>query len=386
LVIYQDLFIKIDANFRVTYVSMKNPLLYQIALTLIPNIGCVQARNLLAHFEPEEIFRARISTLEKIEGLGEVRVRNIRNFNDFAAAEKELAFIEKYKIQPLFINDPAYPQRLLNCYDAPTLLYYRGDTDLNQSKIVAIVGSRTHTDYGRAETEKLVEGLASSGVLVVSGLAYGIDSVAHKASLKNKVATVGVLAHGLDKIYPASHTGMAREMIKSGGLLTEFRSETRPDRHNFPSRNRVVAGMSDATIVMETDIKGGSMITAELANGYNRDVFAYPGKVTDKKSSGSNHLIKTNNAILLTDAMQLLQIMGWTSPKKSNKNKTRQLFINLTADEKIIVDLLNEKEELSIDEINWQSGLSSSTVAVCILNLEMQNVISSLPGKRYKLL
>jgi DNA processing protein len=386
LVIYQDFFIKIGANFRATYVSMKNPLLYQIALTLIPNIGCVQARNLLAHFEPEEIFKARRPALEKIEGLGEVRAGSISSFNDFTAAEEELAFIEKYKIQPLFIKDPAYPQRLLNCYDAPTLLYYRGEADLNQSKIVAVVGSRTHTDYGKAETEKLIEGLASSGVLVVSGLAYGIDSVAHKAALKNKIATVGVLAHGLDKMYPSSHTGMAREMIKNGGLLTEFRTKTKPDRHNFPSRNRVVAGMSDATIVMETDIKGGSMITAELANGYNKDVFAYPGKVTDKKSNGCNHLIKTDNAILLTDAMQLLETMGWASPKKLSKNKTKQLFINLTADEKIIVDLLNEREELSIDEINWQSGLSSSTVAVCILNLEMQHVISSLPGKRYRLL
>ncbi|MGC4233143.1 MAG: DNA-processing protein DprA [Niabella sp.] len=364
---------------------MKNPLLYQIALTLIPHIGCVQARNLLAHFEPEEIFKARISALEKIEGLGEVRIRSIRNFNDFAAAEEELAFIEKYKIQPLFIKDPAYPQRLLNCYDAPTLLYYRGDADLNQSKIVAVVGSRTHTDYGKAETEKLIEGLASSGVLVVSGLAYGIDSVAHKAALKNKVATVGVLAHGLDKMYPSSHAGVAREMIKNGGLLTEFRTKTKPDRHNFPSRNRIVAGISDATIVMETDIKGGSIITAELANGYNRDVFAYPGKVTDKKSSGCNQLIKTNNAMLLTDVKQLLETMGWISPQKAQANKTKQLFVNLTADEKMIVNLLSEKGELSIDEINWQSGLCSSTVAVCMLNLEMQNIIQSLPGKRYRL-
>ncbi|GAB3420870.1 DNA-processing protein DprA [Niabella aquatica] len=379
-----EVFLLIGANFGATY-SMKNPLLYQIALTLIPHIGCVQARNLLAYFEPEEIFRARISVLEKIEGLGEIRIRSIKNFNDFTAAEKELAFIEKYKIQPLFIKDPAYPQRLLNCYDAPTLLYYRGHADLNQPKIVAVVGSRTHTDYGKAETEKLIEGLASSGVLVVSGLAYGIDSAAHKATLKNKGTTVGVLAHGLDKIYPSSHTEMAKEMIKNGGLLTEFRSKTKPDRHNFPSRNRIVAGMSDATIVMETDVKGGSMITAELANGYNRDVFAYPGRVTDKKSSGCNHLIKTNNAILLTDATQLLQTMGWISPKKIHKNTTKQLFINLTGEEKIIVSLLTEKSELSIDEINGQSGLSSSTVAVCILNLEMQNIIQHLPGKRYRL-
>ncbi|MCH5715873.1 DNA-processing protein DprA [Niabella hibiscisoli] len=237
---------------------MNTPLLYQIALTLIPNIGCVQTRNLLEHFEAEEIFKAPKRLLEKIEGLGEVRIRNIKSFTNFAEAENELAFIEKYKIQPLFIQDEAYPKRLLNCYDAPILLYYKGNTDLNQSKILSIVGSRTHTDYGKEVTETLVASLSNENVLIVSGLAYGIDSIAHKASLKNKVVTLGVLAHGLNKIYPNSHKDMAKEMIQQGGLLTEFRHTTKPDRHNFPSRNRIVAGMADATIVIETDIKGAA--------------------------------------------------------------------------------------------------------------------------------
>ena len=278
-----------------------NNLLYQIALTLIPGIGCVQARILLNHLAPEEIFKAPKRTLEKIEGLGTVRIHNIKQFNDFDTAEKEIAFIEKYRIQPLFIQDADYPQRLLNCYDAPVLLYYRGNANLNQSKIIAIVGSRNHTDYGKTIVDTLVQELTNENILVVSGLAYGIDSLAHKACLKNNVPTVGVLAHGLDKIYPASHTDIAREMILNGGLLTEFKTKTKPDRHNFPSRNRIVSGMSDATIVVETDVKGGSMITAELANGYNKDVFAYPGKITDKKSSGCNELIKNNKAILLTN-------------------------------------------------------------------------------------
>lgn len=366
---------------------MKSDLLYQIALTLIPNIGCVHARLLLQHMSANEVFQAKASTLQKIEGLGEVRVKSIQKFDGFERAEKEIAFIEKYKITPLFLTDEKYPQRLLNCYDPPTVLYYRGNADLNTSKIVAVVGSRTHTDYGKSVTEKLLQDIADSGIVVVSGLAYGIDALSHKTSLKNKLQTVGVLAHGLDKIYPPENAAMAKEMVQHGGLLTEFMTKTKPDRHNFPSRNRIVAGMSDAVIVVETDVKGGSMITAELANGYNKDVFAFPGKTTDKKSSGCNHLIKNNKAVLLTDAQQLLEAMGWDDgQKKPAKKKTRELFIELTKEEKIIVDLLNEAGQSGIDEINLRSGLSSSAVAVAILNLELQNVIQTLPGKMYTIL
>ena len=364
-----------------------NNLLYQIALTLVPNIGCVHARLLLQSMDVQEIFSAKAATLQKIEGLGEVRVNSIKKFTGFEKAEKEIEFIEKYKINPLFITDENYPQRLLNCYDPPTMLYYRGNANLNTSRVIAIVGSRTHTDYGKAQTEKMVEDLAGTGVLIVSGLAYGIDALSHKAALKNKLQTVGVLAHGLDKIYPAENTAMAKEMLQHGGLLTEFMTKTKPDRHNFPSRNRIVAGMSDATIVVETDVKGGSMITAELANGYNKDVFAIPGKTTDKKSTGCNHLIKSNKAILLTDAAQLLEALGWNDERKRpSKKKARELFIELSPAEKIIVDMLNSEGQLGIDEINMRSGLSSSAVAVAILNMEMQNVIQSLPGKMYKLL
>lgn len=363
---------------------MSDKLLYQIALTLIPNIGSVYAKLLLEHLDIEEIFKAKKSTLLSIEGLGEVRTNNIRNFKNFSLAEQEIQFIEKYKIQPLFITDSSYPKRLLNCYDSPTLLYYRGTANLNISKIIAVVGTRTHTDYGKHLVEQLIEGLAGSGVLVVSGLAYGVDYLAHKTCLAHQVETVGVLAHGLDKIYPPPHTSLAKEMVQRGGLLTEFMTNTKPDKHNFPSRNRIVAGISDATIVVETDIKGGSIITAELANGYNKDVFAFPGKVTDKKSAGNNHLIKNNKAVLLTDVQQLIETMGWAEQKKSRK-KTRELFIELTPNEKVIVDLLNTSGEASIDELNLRSGLNSSAVAVAILNLEMQNIIQSLPGKMYRM-
>jgi DNA processing protein len=233
-----------------------------------------------------------------------------------------------------------------------------------------------------------VKELAEQNVTIISGLAFGVDAIAHKTALKNDLPTIGILAHGLDLIYPYEHAGLAKDMIKhSGGLLTEFRSKTKPDKHNFPTRNRIVAGMSDATVVIETGIKGGSMITAELANGYNKDVFALPGKVTDTKSAGCNHLIKNNKAMLLLDGKEILEVMGWEERAKNLKEKKRQreIFIELTADEKIIIDILNEKETAGIDEINLKSGLSSSAVAAAILNLELQNVMVSLPGKLYRL-
>ncbi|MGQ0740460.1 MAG: DNA-processing protein DprA [Bacteroidota bacterium] len=367
---------------------MNSELLYQLALTLIPNIGPVQAKILLQHCEAEEIFHAKKHFLEKIEGIGPIRADSIKQFKDFSKAEEEIKFIEKYKIKTLFLTDKAYPKRLLNCYDSPTLLYYKGEADLNAAKIVCIIGTRSHTDYAKQVTDKLVKELAEQNVTIVSGLAFGVDAIAHKAALKNELPTIAVLAHGLDQVYPAEHTGLANDIIKhEGGLLTEFRSKTKPDKHNFPGRNRIVAGMSDATVVIETDIKGGSMITAELANGYNKDVFAVPGKTTDPKSTGCNYLIKTSKALLLTDAKDLLETMGWQDKKsqKANRKFQKELFIELLPDEKIIVNILKEKEAVHIDEINPRSGLSSGAVAAAMLSLELQNVIVSLPGKLYRL-
>jgi DNA processing protein len=217
-------------------------------------------------------------------------------------------------------------------------------------------------------------------------MAFGIDAIAHKTAYKNNLATVGVLGHGLDQIYPSDHTNLAKDMLKhGGGLLTEFRSNTKPDKHNFPTRNRIVAGMSDATVVIETSDKGGSMITAELANGYNKDVFALPGRVNDHKSAGCNFLIRNNKAMLLTDAEELIEVMGWEEKKKPGARSQKELFIELSKDEKIIVDILKEKDLVHVDELNFKSGLSSSSMAVAILNLELQGVVATLPGKLYKL-
>jgi len=366
--------------------SLSTELLYQIALTLVPNIGDIHAKALINNFETAAaIFSASKKDLESLEGIGTVRANSIKKFNDFKRAEEEVSFVEKYKITPLFLTDKNYPKRLLNCYDSPSILYYKGNADLNSPKIIAIVGTRTHNEYGKTLCEKLIEELASEDVIIISGLAFGIDSIAHKTSVKYNVKTIGVMAHGLDMVYPSQNSGLAKQMITNGGLLTEFKSQTKPDRQNFPSRNRIVAGISDAIVVIESGIKGGSLITAELGNGYNKDVFAFPGRVNDTKSEGCNFLIKNNKAGLITSANDLIENMGWKKKKNISPKKQRELFIELSTEEKTIVNILQQQEQVHIDELFIKSKLSSSAVATALLMLEMQNVVISLPGKLYKL-
>lgn len=365
---------------------MNTDLIYQLALTQVPNIGYVQAKILAEEFgSAEAIFKAKKSSLEKMEGIGEVRANSIKKFDGFANQEDEIKFIEKYKIKPFFLTDDDYPKRLLHCYDPPTLLFYRGTANLNTSKIVSIIGTRSNTDYGKLTTEKILASLAPHQPLVVSGLAYGIDAIAHKFSVKQQLPTVAVLAHGLDKIYPSQHTALAKEMIAGGGgLLTEFRKETKPDRHNFPIRNRIVAGMCDATIVIETGMKGGSMITANLAYSYNRDVFAVPGKTTDSKSEGCNYLIQSNKAVLIRSGEDIIEQMGWEEKQKKQAIQ-KKLFVELTSNERLIVELLQQNGQLHIDEINLQTDISSSAAASALLMLEMNGIINSMPGKIYTL-
>jgi DNA processing protein len=352
---------------------------------MVPNIGDVQAKILLDHFgNGQNVFNASKRDLGHCEGIGEIRAKSIKDFSDFSKAEEELAFIEKYKIQALTLSDDAYPKRFLNCFDPPPLLYYRGAASLNDSKMLAVVGTRTSTDYGKQVTEQLVEDLSAEGIVIISGLAYGIDAIAHKAALKNNLKTIAVVGHGLDTIYPSQHKSLAKEIVLQGGILTEFTSKTKPDKHNFPTRNRIVAGMSDATIVVESSVKGGSLITAKMALSYNRDVFAFPGRSTDARSGGCNQLIKNNQAVLLTDAKQLLEYLGWDN-KKVKPKQQRELFINLTPDQQTLIDILKEKETLHIDELYLKSGLTSSAVASAMLTLEFDNIIASMPGKMYRL-
>ncbi|MCC6289765.1 MAG: DNA-protecting protein DprA [Chitinophagaceae bacterium] len=365
---------------------MNNDILHHIALTLVPQIGDVQMRELLQHFESaKDIFLTKKTNLEKIPGIGSIRAQHIKAFKDFSRAEEEIAFTEKYKIQILTPGNPNYPKRLLNCYDSPSVLYYKGTADLNTAKIISVIGSRTHTEYGREMTTRIIEELAEHKVLVVSGLAYGIDAIAHKIALKNDLPTVGILAHGLDRIYPSAHSSLAKDMIKDGGILSDFMSGTKPDKQNFPKRNRIVAAIADATIVIETSLQGGSMITAELAGNYNKDVFAVPGKATDVKSAGCNYLVRSNKAALITCGKDIIDFMNWDTRVSPKKIRQAVLFTELTPEQTAIVELLSKKDAVHIDEINLNCDFSSSIIAAAILNLELQGLIISLPGKLYKL-
>ena len=359
-------------------------LLHKIALTLIDNVGDVTAKNLLGHFgSPEAVFKASKSHLLEIPGVGEVIACEILNTNALKQAESELRFLEKHDVKVMFFGEQNYPRRLMECADAPILLYYKGTADLNHPRIVSIVGTRKATEYGRYLCRQLAEVLCDQDVVIVSGLAYGIDVAAHKESLNFNIPTLGVLAHGLDRIYPAIHQPLATQMVLNGGLLTEFPLHTNPDRENFPKRNRIIAGLADATVVVEATLKGGALITADIANSYNRDVYAFPGRVNDQYSEGCNFLVKTNRAALINHAQDLVYYMGWDTsiPKK---NKQIQLPLDLSAEETLIIDMLSTSS-WRIDELCAKCGIPQSKLAVHLLNLEMQSIVVSLPGKLYKL-
>jgi DNA processing protein len=316
-----------------------------------------------------------------------VRAKSIHQFSDFKKAEEEVLFLEKYHIRPLFLNDKAYPNRLRYCNDAPVLLYYKGSANLNTSKIISVVGTRYASEYGKQLTEQFIKELQAASVTVVSGLAVGIDALAHKTALRNNLPTIAVLAHGFKFIYPPQHKSLAKEILQQGGgLLTEFIHSAKPEKYFFPKRNRIVAGISDATIVIETAIKGGSMITGRLAESYNRDVFAFPGRTTDVKSAGCNFLIRTHTAELINTAAEFLELMGWNKTNALPKAVQQNLFANINEDERKLVTLLQQKGTLHIDEIASFALLSNSSIAASILNLELQGIIKSLPGKRYTLL
>ena len=365
---------------------MSDSLKYKIALSLIPTIGDVLAKRLVAYCgSVEAVFKEKKGALEKIPGIGTVNAGAVINQTVFKRAEEEILFIEKNKIQPIFYLDKAYPKRLTHCEDSPILLYFRGDADFNQKHVISIVGTREATEYGKSICEKLIKDLAHLNPLIVSGLAYGIDVCAHKVALDNNLKTIGVFAHGLDKVYPAAHRPIAEKMIENGGLLTDFVSNTQPNPEFFPSRNRIVAGMADCTIVIESKLGGGSLITADIANSYNRDVFAFPGRVNDPTSEGCNSIIKQNKAALVQSAADIEYIMGWEQSKKANAPIQKQLFIELKPEEELVVKALKSNESTNIDDLCFATKMTMSKVSSLLLTLEFSGVVKSLPGKMYKL-
>jgi len=361
--------------------------LYQIGLTLLDGVGDVLAKNLIAYCgSAEQVFKTNKSQLEKIPGIGTFTSKAILQSKlVLDRAEQEIKFIEKQAIQALFFTDKRFPHRLKNCHDSPVMLYYKGNANLNVDKIVAVVGTRTPSPYGKHITEKLISELVASGCLVVSGLAYGIDITAHKSALDVGLKTVGVLAHGLDRVYPSVHAAYAQRMIEQGGLLTEFMSETIPDRENFPKRNRIVAGMCDALVVVESKRGGGSLITATIANSYNKDIFAFPGKAGEVLSEGCNGLIKSHKANLIESAADLLYIMNWNEKEVQKKSNQIPMLLDLSEDEQCIINAFQNNNQLHVDEICYSTNFPISKTSSCLLQLEFANVITSLPGKIYKL-
>jgi len=366
--------------------SLNMALLHQLALSCIPGIGPVLARNLLSYCgDAEEVFKAKSKHLALIPGIGFKTLKFLKEHSALQRAEQELNFIEKFKIKTFFLTDDEYPKRLRNCADAPIIVYFKGNANLNAGKVISIVGTRNATEYGKEICKSLIEDLKVHEPLIISGLAYGIDGAAHKEALKNAVPNVAVLAHGLDRIYPAQHRAMAEKMLDCGGLITEFMSGTIPDRENFPKRNRIIAGLADLTIVVEANIKGGALITAELANSYNRDVFAYPGRVYDEFSQGCNFLIKTNRANLMTRVADLEYMMGWTTDQILPLKSQLSLPLNLSEDEQNVADLLYANGSLGVDDLAIKSGFQQSRLVMIILGMEMNGSIISLPGKIYKM-
>lgn len=360
-------------------------LLHRVALTFVKNIGPTLAKSLVAYFgEAEEIFKTPAAKLLKVPGIGEKTVNRL----DFGAAlkkaEAELKFIEKNNVEVIFYTDNKYPKRLKSCNDSPVLLYSKGNVDLNTQYIVSIVGTRNATSYGKQLCRQIIEELQQYNILVISGLALGIDVTIHKECLKQNIPTIGVVGHGLDRLYPSQNKITADKMLENGGLLSEYPSGTMPDRENFPQRNRIVAGMADATVVIEASLKGGALITAEIANSYNRDVFAFPGRLGDEFSEGCNFLIRNNKAQLLTCPADLAFSLGWQKPDVVKPIEQYVLPLDLSLDENLILSLIKGNNgPLAIDDLSIRTNMPTSKLAMNLLNMEMQGYIRSLPGKTY---
>ena len=369
---------------------MQDEQIYTLALTRIYGLGLVGACNLIREMGTAgDIFRYRKELPQRIPGVSEKLVEALDCPEAFKRAEEELLFAEKNNIQCITITDERYPARLRECEDAPLALFYRGNAPLNALRVVSVVGTRHATPYGEEICRQFMKDLAEAcpDTLVVSGLAYGIDIHAHRAALQNGLPTVGVLAHGLDRIYPSSHRETAVEMMDNGGLLTEFMSGTNPDRQNFVKRNRIVAGMCDAVVVVESAAKGGALITAELAESYHRDCFAFPGKVTDTYSAGCNKLIKNNRASLILSAEDFIEGMGW---RGTHIGKTqpiqRQLFPDLSEDETRIVEALQKAEgSVQINALVIETNIPIHRISTLLFELEMKGVVQVLAGSMYRL-
>lgn len=356
-------------------------LINKIALNFIPNIGAVNAKNLISYLGGiDKVFTSKKSQILKVPGIGEKRYQLLKKSNALALAEAEFERIKNKDIEIVFYLDKEYPKRLKQQNDAPLLLYISGNINLNPKRTVAIIGTRSPTQYGQIQCNKVVSEIKKYDVSIISGLAYGIDSIAHRSAVKSNIPTIGILGNGLHSVYPQTNNALATKMKKNGGIVSEYTMLTKPDRENFPRRNRIIASLADVVIVIESARKGGSFITAEFANSYSKDVFALPGKLTDPMSEGCNHLIKTHKAHLYTSVEDIAYINRWDLQPKSQQ---LSLIMDLTPQEQIIYDIIKRDFPISMDKLVYESRIQLSKLASILINLEFNGAIKSIPGKKY---
>lgn len=357
-----------------------------LALHFIPGLGDYLIRQLVGYCgSAEKVFKTPKGKLQKIPGIGRKTATLIQTGTAFARAEQEIRNCERNNIALVFFTDATYPRRLRAIDDAPTLLYLKGNIDLDPPKTVGIVGTRRATNYGRHCIEELVNGLKALKPLIVSGLAYGIDILAHRQALDCDLPTIGILGSGVDVIYPSAHREVATRMEADGGLVSELPLGTKPDAHNFPARNRIIAGLADALIVVEAGETGGALITADIANSYNKDVFAFPGNIGQSYSYGCNHLIKTNKASLITSSADLEYMMNWDQEAAPVAQPVLNLDEFGEHEQKVLLTLHEHGGTLVIDELSWKSNLPVSQLASILLTLEFRGAVQSLPGKLFRL-
>ena len=362
-------------------------LLYTLALQNVSNIGDITTKKLIAHCgSAEAVFKEKKHNLLKIDGIGSMTINDLFEPHHRKAAEDEFNYIKNNKLTCLYFEDEDYPEKLKHCIDGPVLLFQSGNIDLKRQYIISIVGTRKITNQGVAFCERLVEELAVYNPVIVSGFAYGTDITAQKAALKHNLQTIGCLAHGLNQIYPKVHKKYVADIEKNGGFLTDFWSTDVFDKNNFLKRNRIIAGLSEATIVIESAERGGSLVTADIANSYNRDVFAVPGRTTDTQSIGCNNLIKFQRAHLLSNPLDVPYILNWTLEETKKPNVQKQLFIELDEDEKAIYKFLKEYDKQQLDVIALNCNMPIFKVASLLLNMELKGVIRPLPGKLFELI
>lgn len=364
---------------------MSDSLQHQIALTLVPQVGAMTAKNLVSYCgSAEAVFKAKRSDLLKIPGIGPATADFLQAAEPLTLAEREMAFLEQHGVAALFYTDAHYPARLRQCHDCPALIFFKGSApDLfDAPRVVAIVGTRQPSEHGKAICDEIVEGLQTYNVLIISGLAYGVDIAAHRKATSLGIPNVGVLGHGLSRIYPAQHRSVALKMLENGGLLSEYAHDANPDREHFPMRNRIISGLCDALIVVETAASGGSMITADLATQHQREIFAVPGRPHDAKSEGCNLLLKTSRAKLLESAADLAAALNWGDPTKPKATQT-QLFLDLDPAARTVLDIVRDRPEIPIDQLTIAAQMPPGQLASLLLGLEFKNLIRTLPGKRY---